>query len=208
MKKALLLAFFGMLAMFSTVESPENTWYPLLYSYEEYDFGPKKNRFHFDLPKHLRIRNFRDPHGQGSCVHVSMAMLLRWQGQFQLADWWISQYSGGETHHGLIRKLEYNNIPYKTTYRQNNVRFLEDACRSGRGCMVTVMGGRHMVILVHLDDQHAYILDNNDINTVYKWDRRYFLREWKNAYSWATTPLYNPPPPLPYSEAFQCETKF
>ena len=45
-----------------------------------------------DLPQELRQKNW----GGGSCVHASNVNLLRHVGLDELADWWRSNYSGGE----------------------------------------------------------------------------------------------------------------
>jgi len=77
------------------------------------------------------------------------------------------------------------------------VRFLEWACRTRRGCGITVMGGAHMVALVHLDDKWAAILDNNNVEKFLWVPRETLIAEWKASYGWAVTPIYTPAAPLP-----------
>ena len=78
-----------------------------------------------------------------------------------------------------------------------DVRFLEWACRTRRGCGITVLGGAHMVALVHLDDKWAAILDNNNVERFIWVPRETLIAEWKASYGWAVTPIYTPTAPLP-----------
>ncbi len=146
-----------------------------------------------NLPVHMRQANWTRT---GSCVHASWTSLLRWQHQYKWADYWCSHYSGGENWDGMVAKLRATGLPCAGTYGKRDVAFLEMCCKTRRGCMVTVMGGKHMVNLVDLDKRYAYILDNNDVKIIHKVDRDEFLNEWYKSYSWAMTPLYSPLPPL------------
>ena len=150
-----------------------------------------------NLPIGLRQQNWVGNQGEGSCVHASMVMLFRWQGRYAMADWWRRNNQNGEWASDLAMKLDFAGVRYAYTSQRGDVGFLEWACRTRRGCAVTVMGGRHMVCLVHLDDKWAGILDNNHINRI-KWvPRQTFIAEWLNSTSWAVTPVYTPAPPLP-----------
>ena len=62
---------------------------------------------------------------------------------------------------------------------------------------MTVMGGKHMVALVHFDSEWAGILDDNDTDTITWVARDTFVAEWQNSNGWAVTPVYAPAPPLP-----------
>jgi len=124
-----------------------------------------------------------------------MTMLLRYQRQYRLADYWRANYQNGETFPGLTTKLEKHGVKWAGTYNENNVKFLEWAMRTRRGCMVTTQGGVHMILLVHLDSRVAGIIDNNDPDKVIWKTRTQFLDEWYASNSWALTPVYTPPPP-------------
>jgi hypothetical protein len=151
----------------------------------------------------FREENWLGPQGEGSCVHATMTMLFRWQGREDLAKKWRETYSDGEWYDALAAKFDKRGVRYAYTWKRNELSFLEWACSTRRGCGVTVKGGRHMVMLVHLDKKWAGLLDNNDIENV-KWvPRDTFLSEWYNSNSWAVTPVYTPPPPFPYSEEEQ-----
>ena len=154
----------------------------------------------FNLEQALRQKNWIGSEGEGSCVHASMTMLFNWQGRPDLAQRWRETYENGEWPDGLAEKFDREGVRYAYTVDQNDVSFLEWACNTRRGCGVTVRGAAHMVVLAHLDDQWAGILDNNHIDKI-KWvPRETFLNEWFNSHSWAVTPVYSPPPPRPFKE--------
>lgn len=148
-----------------------------------------------NVPPAIRQENWVGWKGEGSCVHATMTMLLRYQRQYALADYWRKHYQNGETYEGLTAKLEQHKIRWAGTNGQNNVKFLEWAIRTKRGCMVTTMQGEHMILLVHLDSKTAGVIDNNDPSRVIWKTRQDFLAEWYASGSWALTPVYTPPPP-------------
>lgn len=149
-----------------------------------------------DIPNGYRQQNWA-PYGEGSCVHASMVMILRWQGHTELADWWRKSFNGGEYPNTMNQKLTEAGISFAET-TSGDVEFLEWSIRTRRGCCVTIMGGAHMVCLVGLDDQYAWILDNNDPDNIARWTRKGFLNEWHNSgHQWAVTPVYDPPPRKP-----------
>lgn len=148
----------------------------------------------------LRQENWLGDEDEGSCVHATMIMLLRWQGRDDLADYWRGRYENGEWPEGLADKFDTEGVRYAYTSQGKDVSFLEWACRTRRGCGVTVQEGRHMVMLVHLDAERAGIIDNNRPGEIQWRSRESFLNEWFNSRSWAVTPVYTPPPPLPCEE--------
>ncbi len=178
------------------------------------DFGsiptPVKQRV-FDYPTYeeelptvnleeiFRQSNWIGSQGEGSCVYATAISLLRWQGEFELADNW--PYENGEWATRFAARCDERGIRYAYTSKRNDVNFLEWAIATRRGCGVSVRSGRHMVTLVHLDSKWAGILDNNDTSTITYVPRDTFLNEWMNSSSWAYTILMSPPPPpLPSKE--------
>lgn len=145
-----------------------------------------------NVPPSLREKNW----GGGSCVHASLVMLFRWQGRYAMAAHWRNTYIGGEYANRCHSRLEKEGVRWAATH--NDVKFLEWACRTRRGCAVTVMNGAHMVCLVHFDEKYAGILDNNRIDKIKWMTREAFVKEWKNSSGWAVTPVYSPPAPLPW----------
>jgi hypothetical protein len=151
-----------------------------------------------NLPVALRQANWRGNQGEGSCVHATMCSLFVWSGRYARADHWRRTYGNGEWANGLADKMDREDIRFAYTVGQNDVSFLEWACRTRRGAGVTVLGGRHMLCLVHLDQERAGLLDNNDPQKITWVPRQTFLAEWLNSNSWAVTPVYAPVPPLPH----------
>lgn len=150
-----------------------------------------------NLPYELRQKNWVGRQGEGSCVHATMVMALRWQRQYELANWWRQNKGDGEWDDKLAGEFNAANVRFAFTSEKGDVKFLEWACNTRRGCGVAIMGGRHMVYLVHFDDQWAGILDNNQIGKINWVPRATFVAEWLNSNSWAVTPCYTPSPPLP-----------
>lgn len=149
-----------------------------------------------------RQHNWSDWRGEGSCVHASMVMLFRYQDRDDIADFWREKYSAGYHHSWLVLALESHHIPYVTTYERNDVEFLEWAISNSYGCIVTtgipenngrIRWGNHMILLVHLDNSEAAIIDPNNPHTIKWMDREQFLEEWFLSYSWATTVLLKTP---------------
>jgi hypothetical protein len=156
-----------------------------------------------NLPAELREENWLGSNGEGSCVHATMVMLLRWQQQEGVASHWRETYGDGEyadstwnPESNLAIKLDSENVRYAYCI-DGDERFLEWALATRRGCGVTVLGGAHMVALVHLDDEWAGILDNNRPDQIIWMRRAKFLAEWKHSNGWAVTPVYTPAPPMP-----------
>jgi hypothetical protein len=149
-----------------------------------------------NLPLNMRQRNWLGDEGEGSCVHATMVMLFRWQGRDDLADLWRKTYGNGESYETLEKKLEAQGVRYAYTTK-GDVEFLEWACRTRRGCGVTVDGGAHMVALVHFDANWAGVLDNNQVDVITWYRRDDFVKHWREAHGWAVTPVYDPAPPLP-----------
>ena len=149
-----------------------------------------------NVPAALRQGNWRGPQRQGSCVHATMISLFRWQYRLNTADYWRRNYGDSEYPEDLAAKFDHEGIRY--AYVTNgDVRFIEWACRTRRGCGITVMGGAHMVALVHLDDKWAALLDNNNVERFIWVPRETLIAEWKASYGWAVTPIYTPAAPLP-----------
>ncbi len=154
-----------------------------------------------NVPPIFRQSNWGKTRNDGSCAHAAFITLLKWQGRYNTADMWKKTYSGGEWHPSFERKLEEQGIRFAYTAEENDVGFLEWACRTRRGCGVTIRGGYHMVALVHFDNEWAAILDNNDTKNFIWIPREQFIAEWKSSYSWAVTPVYAPSAPAPeYNE--------
>lgn len=143
-----------------------------------------------------RQKNWLGNKREGSCVWASTITLLRWQGRYATAEKIRKKYGNGEWPEDWMAKMEKEGLRY-SSITNGDVSFLETACRTRRGAAVTIMGGAHMVNLVHLDDKWACLIDNNDPGN-YKWvPRASFIAEWQASYGWALTVVYTPAAPLP-----------
>ncbi len=144
-----------------------------------------------NLPASLRQSNY----GGGSCGHASLISLLRWQNKSELADKWRRKHSGGVSSDDMPQLMDQEKIPYAQTFNEKNVAFLEWACRTRRGAVVSCHGGNHAVCLVYLDKRVAGVLDNNDTHEIKWMNRQQFLDDWFESSSWAFTPVFSPVPP-------------
>ncbi|KKL75688.1 hypothetical protein LCGC14_2052380 [marine sediment metagenome] len=149
-----------------------------------------------NVPASMRQRNWIGNQGYGSCTHAALITLLRWNGRDEIANAWGMSHGNGEGPWSLARQLDYSGVRY--AYVTNgSVQFLEWAISTRRGCNITVKGGRHMVTLVHLDETHAAILDNNKTGSFIWMPRNTLISEWKSSKGWAIAPVYSPAAPLP-----------
>jgi hypothetical protein len=158
--------------------------------------APKKEMPTVNVPRADRQSNWLGSRREGSCVHASMISLFRWQGRYRTAEHWRRSYGNGEWPGDLAAKFDKEGIRYAYV-TSGDVKFLEWACRTRRGCGITVMGGAHMVTLVHLDAKWAAILDNNNVEKFIWVPRETLIAEWKASYGWSVTPIYTPAAPLP-----------
>lgn len=137
-----------------------------------------------DMPPSWRAANY----GGGSCGHATIATLLRWSANPELANWWLYNYSGGVTSNHIDAFLTGHGIPFYKTSRYDPA-FL-DRC-IGRGLPVGISWplfsrrhpqkfvGWHMLTLVDLDQNQAVILDNNHPATYRHLTRSDFLNRWR-----------------------------
>ncbi|WP_254509866.1 hypothetical protein [Anatilimnocola floriformis] len=150
-----------------------------------------------NLPVTLRQTNWLSPSREGSCTHATVTTALRWQNRPHTANEYAATHSGGETPQSLAAQLNAAGIRYVDSVGQNDVAFLEWAIATRRGCLVTVMGGRHAVFLADLTPTHACLIDNNAPQVPQWIERDAFLSEWQQSHSWALAVLYSPVPELP-----------
>lgn len=138
----------------------------------------------------------------GSCVHACMVSLFRYQDRDDWALYWRANYTGGMYNALLVRYLENNEIPYRNTFMEKDVAFLEKAMSERIGTLATttvtdiegeVWPANHMLLLVHLDSCEAAVLDTRTSNAIVWMDREEFLETWFYSDSWATTVLLKNP---------------
>ena len=132
-----------------------------------------------NLPVALRQTNWSSG-GQGCCVWATTVSLLNWQGRERTAERLRRVADGGAEPEGFAQRLDSLGIRY--AYVTNgDVKFLEWALRTRRGCGVTVMGGAHFVALVHLDSKSHFTRQQQ--RGEIQGRRAAFLAEW-TSYGW------------------------
>lgn len=162
-----------------------------------------------DLPLDLHVKNIGAPKdGLGLCVFASLQMAAQWEGTEALFDLIHKVPNGGgwpeKVDHYL--KLLAPDLPY-VQYEGTNPAILDRAIAMGRPVCVTYGYGEfyrnetiaHMVLLAHLDDKLAAVIDNNDPGKWTWMTRDEFLKRWKhpNGKGWCVVLLDPPPPPVP-----------
>lgn len=176
-----------------------------------------------DLDPTQHQKNTGGSDGAGLCVFASMRHTGLWQGNPVFADLfnWMRNHPGGsyptKTDAMIARYCKEKGVE-KPRYLQvegGDLEVLKHACASGRMPGVTYSfsptgrygGSRisHMVSLVHADDKHFVVLDNNypgreGKEEVYEW---LTPQEFAKSYApgWAVILLDPPgPPPRPWNE--------
>lgn len=147
-----------------------------------------------DPPEEWRHKNY----GSGSCVHATTETLLEWQGLHKQAAEWRQRYSGGEAtaQSPHTRKMDSMGLKYVTT-TDGDVKLLEWACATRRGCGIAYPAG-HCIALVGHENGQAVLLDNNHVDHYDRvpWDQ--FVAKWKRIGGLAFAFVYDPPPPTPH----------
>lgn len=148
-----------------------------------------------NLPVALRQPNWIGRNGTGSCVWATLTSLLRWQGRYQTADYLKAKYGDGEWADRFADRLTTEGIRFVQT-TDGDMSLIDWACETRRGCGAVVMGGKHMISVVHADATTIGILDPNDVNHIQYVPRESFEAEFKNSGGWAFAVVYAPAPPL------------
>jgi hypothetical protein len=174
-----------------------------------------------DLPGEFHRKNVAS-RGQGCCVFTSLHHSATWQNVPALVEFprWLQAkglpgggYPGNvkERIAALCKERGVAEPPYLQV-EGGDLEVLKAACRSGRMPAVTYgrsptgryggAGIAHMVSLVHADEKHFVVLDNNYPGAnAYEWMSP---AEFRRAYTakgggWAVILLDEGPPPVPYN---------
>lgn len=155
----------------------------------------------FDLPLSLRQRNWVSSKGEGSCVIASTVSLVRWQQQYQLADYLRRTHSGGQTASGIQGHLTRARVPFVCT-ESADPRFLEWATACRRGAIIWFFPAHCVTFCGYgrgpQGTEVAWLLDNNRPDRFIPVEKRTFLRQWADYGGFALTTLYDPAPPMPW----------
>ncbi len=162
-----------------------------------------------DLPVTQHVKNFGAPKdGLGLCVFASMDMAARWHACTELVDVIHRVPAGGGWPEKVTKVLKEIAPERRYVQYEGGSPEILDAAMSNRSpaCVTYGYGERygmktiqHMVLLVHLDDKTAAIVDNNFPGTFEWMSRKEFLRRWTSPGhgGWAYVFLEAPPPPIP-----------
>lgn len=180
-----------------------------------------------DLPAEMHVKNKggkptpREPDGAGLCVFATLDMCARYQDIRPLIGI-LERMAGKEEGGGYPEKVDKivareaqarGETVDIVQYEGKDPSILDLAMKTGRPCGVTYGFGKpyvdssgrplsviyHMVMLVHLDESRAAIIDNNFPGHLTWMSRAEFLRKWKHPQGkgWAYVLLAPPPPPVP-----------
>lgn len=154
-----------------------------------------------NLPVALRQTNWLGSAREGSCVHASSIYVHRWNGNYELADWWRTKYGNGETGSGIMKKLTEAKVPFYATAK-GDPAVLEYATRTRRAAIIWFFTSHCVTFCGFAKDadgkEYAYICDNNRVAQFIKIEKQAFIRRWQRDYDgfaccFLGTPL---PPPL------------
>lgn len=153
-------------------------------------------------PLSVRVRNWLGgaTGREGSCAHASLVNMLHWQNEFRLANFWRSNYSGGEYASRLRERLDRANVPYAFT-EQANIALLDYAHESRRGAVIWWKPSHACTFCGWIErggKQYAVVLDNNYPERYEYTERSQFHRLWANYGGFGLTVLRDPPSPPPF----------
>ena len=179
--------------------------------------APDGTEAHIDLPRELHVKNRGGSDGAGLCVFASIKHAALWQNVEPLEaifEFMFTRPGGGwpEKVDRIVDALCREKGAPKPAYIHVHGADLEPlqlACRTGRMPAVTYSlspsgryGGRriaHMVSLVHADEKHFAVLDNNFPGTIEWMTPAEFRRAYggRSGSGWAVILLDEGPPPAP-----------
>lgn len=148
-----------------------------------------------DVPVELRQKNWLHQ-GEGSCAHASTIVALRWINLPEMADWWKTNYGGGEYFSRLTERMDSAGLRYVAT-EDGDFRVLEYAARN-RLVVVLPYKPAHAINLVDLTPTHAVLLDNNRPGEYEYVPRAEFDARWTQEFGGVAICLIGTPaPPWP-----------
>ena len=176
-----------------------------------------------DLPASLHQRNTGGSNGAGLCVYASTRHSGHWHddpAMVGLFDW-MKKHPGGsypekfDKTMGQFCKEKCLRVPQYLNVQNASLDLLKKACAAGLMPGVTYSrsptgryGGQtidHMVTLVHADDRHFAVLDNNHPGAdQYEWMSPAEAKKalpTRQGNIWAIIPLEPGPPPVPINRS-------
>ncbi|MEM9825100.1 MAG: hypothetical protein AAF958_00850 [Planctomycetota bacterium] len=157
-----------------------------------------------NLPADMRLFNWTDRRGSGSCVIASSCYNFNWSDQEERAMDWRRRYAGGQTETTIRRKHDAEQIPYYFT-RSADMEFLEWCNKTRRSALIWFFQS-HCVNFVGISrdpsrptdpTQYVWLCDNNRPMRYLRIPKAEFARRWAGYGGFGLTPAAAPlPPPL------------
>lgn len=160
-----------------------------------------------NLPVDMRLHNWTDSRGSGSCVIASSCFNHNWVGDSETAKRWRQIYAGGQTETSIKAKHDAAQIPYYFT-RSADREFLEWVTRTRRSALIWYYPS-HCVnfVGIHRDNTrptdpnlYAWICDNNRPTRFIRVPVDEFVRKWAGYGGFALS-RESPPAPPPLFDA-------
>ena len=150
-----------------------------------------------DVPPQLRQPNWNSSRdGRGSCVNASTVTILRFLGLEEHANWWRTNFEGGEWSTSHIRHMLDSGLLFAYT-DIGSVEFLDWAARN-RLPLGVFYKPNHAINVVDLTTEWAVLLDNNNPGAYEYVPRTEFVSRWQREFEgFGWTFVYYPPPPWP-----------
>lgn len=163
--------------------------------------APEPERPVVNVPKSMHERNWVDRNGSGSCVHASTLLVLKWQGQDELAKYWRENYAGGETARSIMNYYEQEGLRFACT-TNGDPSFLDWCSDERLGCILWFKPSHCCTLLgwgLIEGEVCGAIQDNNSPGKIEWYRRDDLLREWRTRGGFAATPIITPPAsPIPW----------
>ncbi|MGO8691650.1 MAG: hypothetical protein ACLQLG_18680 [Thermoguttaceae bacterium] len=168
-----------------------------------------------DVPDSIEQSNWIGPNKSGSCMWAASATMLRWFGQYDVADWWVASHGGGATAEDAA--AEARRIGLAPLVCDSGDPAFLDWCDATRRVAAIhypwiIDGGPkcHAVVFVGWREGFAVLRDDNAPGKEVFVERAHFLEVWQRGWSAAGggdgrawTLLLPPAVPRPWFRAGQ-----
>jgi hypothetical protein len=141
-----------------------------------------------DVPVAIEQKNWTAPNRSGSCMWAASATVLRWFGQYPIAQWWVENHGGGCTADDAAAEAQRIGLP-AVLCSDGDPAFL-DWCDSTRRVAAIhypwIIDGRaqcHAVVFAGWRDGSAVLRDDNGVGKETLVERNKFLEVWRRRWS-------------------------
>jgi hypothetical protein len=141
-----------------------------------------------DVPASIEQANWTAPNGAGSCMWAASATVLRYFGQYPIADWWVQNHAGGATAEDAAKEAQRIGLP-AALCTDGDPAFLAWADASRRPLAIHypwMIGGKaqcHAVVFEGYRDGYAVLRDDNATGKESLVEKAHFLEVWRRPWS-------------------------